>query len=85
MLDDSNITSKEYASYLKAAKDAGYMVAVVDMPHPDLEEAQKKNAYGIKEEVLKDMIARWEPFILNRLKEKTTAIPEKKPEEEEDS
>ena len=82
VLDDSNITSKEYMGYLKLAKDAGYMVAVVDMVLPDIEEAKKKNAYGIREEVLKDMIAKWEPFVQNRLREKNPAIPEKTEEEE---
>ncbi len=59
------------------------MVSVVDMLQPDLDEAKKRNAYGIKEEVLRDMIDKWEPFIHNKLKEKAGAIEEEKDEHEQ--
>jgi len=52
------------------------------MPLPDIQEAKKRNAYGIKEDVLLDMIAKWEPFIHNKLKDKASSIPESKEEEE---
>lgn len=64
------------------ARKAGYMVSVVDMPQPELSEAQKRNAYGIKAEVLKDMVDKWEPFVHNRLVERTSEIGEAAEEDE---
>ena len=53
------------------------------MPHPEVDTAQKRNTYGIKKEVLLDMIAKWEPFINNRLIQKSASIQEQKEEEEQ--
>ena len=58
------------------------MVSVVAMPHPDLDVAKKRNAYGIKEDVLREMMERWEPFSHSHLKEKAMAIQEQKEEDE---
>ena len=69
VLDDSNITSEEYSKFLKAARDGGYLVSIVDMMQPELKDATKNNAYGIKEPILRDMMDKWEPFIHNKLKE----------------
>jgi len=83
VLDDSNITTSEYIKHLKIAKDAGYLVSVVDMVQPDISEAQKKNAYGLKEDTLMAMAAKWEPFVQNKLKEKSAAIQENADEDKE--
>ena len=84
VLDDSNLTSKEYSDFLKTARNADYLVAVVDMVQPDIEVAQKCNSYGIDKKVLSEMAAKWEPFIENKLVEKSMTIKERNEDEESD-
>eukprot|EP00826_Nyctotherus_ovalis_P056470 TRINITY_DN7630_c0_g1_i2.p1 TRINITY_DN7630_c0_g1~~TRINITY_DN7630_c0_g1_i2.p1 ORF type:complete len:165 (-),score=77.65 TRINITY_DN7630_c0_g1_i2:145-639(-) len=84
VLDDSNLTSREYFHFLKKARDAGYLVAVVDMVQPDIEEAQKRNSYGIDKKALNEMATKWEPFIENKLRQKSLTIKERNEDEESD-
>jgi len=87
VLDNANIYEWEYARYITAAREEGYIVSVVTMPHPDISIAEKNTK--IEKDVLEDMVARWEPFKQNQLEKKSKELKgniiEESANEEEDN
>lgn len=61
IVDNTNTRKWEYKNYVEAAKEAGYEVEIVEMPHPDPFTAAKRSLHGVPEESIRRMIARWEP------------------------
>jgi tRNA uridine 5-carbamoylmethylation protein Kti12 len=59
--DNTNITKRDYQRYIDAANNAGYLVVMVVMPHPNLETAANRNSHGVSLEVIRSMFERWEP------------------------
>jgi NEDD4-binding protein 2 len=59
--DNTNTTRSEYERYVKAAQKAGYLVSIVVLPHPSIEEALKRNGHGVPREIIEAMLKRWEP------------------------
>ncbi|MBI3632964.1 MAG: ATP-binding protein [Candidatus Vogelbacteria bacterium] len=59
--DNTNIKRKDRQPYIDAAVAEGYIVAIVTMPHPSPEVAAARNKHGVPVEVIKRMIANWEP------------------------
>ncbi len=45
--DNTNILKAHYQPYIDAAEQAGYLVAVVTMLHPDPEAAAERNQHGV--------------------------------------
>jgi len=58
--DNTNVKKSQYGIYVTAAKAAGYMVAIVSMPHPNPEEAAARNTHGVPIHAIKKMILDWE-------------------------
>jgi tRNA uridine 5-carbamoylmethylation protein Kti12 len=58
--DNTNTRRWEFAPYVKAAEDAGYLITVVSLPHPDVAVAAARNTHGVPAEMIKRMIDRWE-------------------------
>jgi predicted kinase len=59
--DNTNTTKWEYERYQKAAEEAGYIVSIISMPHPEPEVAAERNSHGVPLEAIKRMLKRWEP------------------------
>lgn len=58
--DNVNMRRWCFEEYVAIAKEAGYLVAIVNMPHPEPEVAAKRNIHKCPLETIKRMIARWE-------------------------
>ncbi len=58
--DNTNIRHSCWKPYADAARAAGYIVAVVSLPHPDPVVAAKRNTHGVSEEAIRKMIDSWE-------------------------
>lgn len=65
VLDNTNIKERHYKSetknYVKAAKEDGYVVRIVEMPFPNPEDAGKWNVHGVPKEVIERLIQQFEP------------------------
>jgi tRNA uridine 5-carbamoylmethylation protein Kti12 len=65
VLDNTNIKEWHYKSetknYVKAAKENGYIVRIVEMPFPKPEDAEKWNTHGVSKEIIKRLIKQFEP------------------------
>lgn len=59
--DNTNIRVKHYQPYVDAATEAGYRVAIVQLPHPTLEQAFNRNKHGVPRENIARMIQGFEP------------------------
>ena len=58
--DNTNSQSWEFEPYVKAAREAGYVVAFVSLPHPTDEECFERNTHGVPLEVIQRIRQRWE-------------------------
>jgi len=58
--DNTNTKRWEFQNYIEAANQAGYIVAIVQMPHPNLEQAFKRNIHQVPMEILGQMLSGWE-------------------------
>ncbi|KOO24657.1 2 -cyclic nucleotide 3 -phosphodiesterase family protein, partial [Chrysochromulina tobinii] len=66
IVDNTNTQLKEYDNYKHTARREGYAVAVVELRCPDEpgifeQQLHARNTHGVPMEVLRTMIARWEP------------------------
>jgi tRNA uridine 5-carbamoylmethylation protein Kti12 len=61
IVDNTNTTEWEYKKYASLAKEHGYIVAIVTMPHPTVEESVARNLHKVPAEAIERMLKRWEP------------------------
>lgn len=59
--DNTNPRHADYRLYAKVAKEHGYIVAIVTLPHPDLKVAAKRNKHDVPLEKLEKIVKSWEP------------------------
>lgn len=58
--DNTNVTRLEWVHYAQTAGSFGYDVIIVSLPHPDPEEAAKRNVHGVPASEIRKAILRWE-------------------------
>ena len=59
--DNTNVKLEHYEPYARVAREAGYLVVIVILPHPDPHVAAMGNEHGVPEYSIRKMIANWEP------------------------
>lgn len=59
--DNTNVRCWQFEPYVRAAREKGYLVAIVNMPHPTVEEAVRRNKHGVPAGTIQKMICSWEP------------------------
>lgn len=64
VLDNTNTQGWEYEPYLKVARDNGYEIEIISLPHPDPSVAAQRNIHGVPQEAIERMIARFEPDLV---------------------
>ena len=65
VVDNTNVTAKEMEPYLELAKRYGYRVSVQEPDTPwknDPVELAKRNQHGVPQEIIEEMLHRWETF-----------------------
>ncbi len=58
--DNTNSRHWEYKKYEEEAKNHGYEVEIVQMPHPEPAVAAKRSAHGVPETTIRRLLTRWE-------------------------
>lgn len=58
--DNTNVRRKDFEPYVRAAEDAGYVAAVVTLPHPDPEVAAQRNVHNVSADTISRLIKAWE-------------------------
>ena len=59
--DNTNTRHQDYQRYIAAAQEAGYLVAVVTMPHPDPKTAAARSTHKVPLRDILHMMEHWEP------------------------
>lgn len=59
--DNTNSQHWQFERYVDAAKKAGYTVAIVFLPHPDIDVALQRSSHGTQRHTIERMLDRWEP------------------------
>ncbi len=63
VIDNTNTQIWEMAPYVEMAKDNGYKVVVVSIPHPPIDVAVTRNSHGVPRAAIERMVKRWESEI----------------------
>lgn len=58
--DNTNTKHWECQRYVDAAQKAGYIVAIVSLPHPDPKVAAARNLHGVTEEIILRQMSNWQ-------------------------
>jgi predicted ABC-type ATPase len=58
--DNTNVKKSHFMWYVEAAQKAGYIVAIIFMPHPDPEVAAARNIHKVPAHTIQRMIKQWE-------------------------
>lgn len=58
--DNTNTKKWEMEKYISAAEQLGYLVAILTMPHPDLDVAAAQNIHKVPKEAIARMLQNWE-------------------------
>jgi predicted kinase len=66
IVDNTHTRKWEYEKYVDAAREAGYRVEIVEIPHIDPELAAERNTHGVPQEAIERMLDRWEPSTVAR-------------------
>lgn len=64
IVDNTNTTEWEVKPYYQLAKEFGYKVVVVEVPHTSVDDCAERNSHGVPVETLKKMENRWESLKL---------------------
>ena len=59
--DNTNVKGQYYQPYVDVALLMGYVVVIVEMVHPTLDEAVERNTHGVPREVINQFLLDWEP------------------------
>lgn len=60
--DNTNVLVEHMTPYIELARRYGYVVCVVELPHPDPAIAAQRNLHGASEEVIRRMLEKWEAW-----------------------
>lgn len=63
-VDNTNVTARECAHYVRGAIDNGYKVVFLEPQTPwafDVDELTRRNTHGVPREGIERMLARWQP------------------------
>ncbi len=60
--DNTNIRWDSFKKYIRAAQNAGYLVAIVTIPHPTAASAARRTSHNVPIDVIKKMINDWQPW-----------------------
>ncbi len=60
--DNTNAKWRHYEWYIRAAKEAGYVVQIILMPHIDPEVAAERTIHNTPLHAIQRMLAEWEPY-----------------------
>ena len=60
--DNTNVRKIHFMPYIEEAQKNCYIVAVVSMPHPEIEVAATRNIHGVTASVIHRMIEQWENY-----------------------
>ncbi len=58
--DSTNARLSDYERYVAAAKDHGYWVRIIVMPHPDIAVAAMRGTHGVPRKTLARTLNEWE-------------------------
>ena len=58
--DNVNRAHEDYRRYVYAARECGYQVAIVFLPHPSPDEAAARTVHGVPIQTISRIIERWE-------------------------
>lgn len=58
--DNTNVKREHWKPYAQVAHNAGYIVAVVTLPHPEPSAAAQRNTHNVPEHAIRRMIELWE-------------------------
>lgn len=58
--DNTNTRRQDFERYVSASKEAGYLVAIVALPHPLVEVATERTIHKVPAEAIQQMIDEWE-------------------------
>ena len=62
IVDNTNITEREYKRYAEYAQEHGYIVSYVVMPHIPAKVAAERNLHQCSEEIIVNMLRKWKKF-----------------------
>lgn len=60
--DNTNAKIAYFQRYIEAARQAGYQVTIVPMPHLTAAEASRRTIHAVPVEVIQRMLDEWEDF-----------------------
>jgi predicted ABC-type ATPase len=60
VVDNTNTKHAHYARYVEAAKQAGYLVEIISLPHPTAEVAASRTLHNVSTQTIQQMIDEWE-------------------------
>ena len=63
VIDNTNTQIWHMEPYVKMAKEHGYKIVIVEIPHPPIEVAAERNSHGVPLAVLESMTEGWESEI----------------------
>lgn len=58
--DNTNSKHSDFAQYVDYAKKMSYTVKEIVLPHPNIDEATKRNIHAVPASVIQKMIEQWE-------------------------
>lgn len=58
--DRGNLTKASFEAYVRVAEKAGYIVSIVTLPKIPLELSVQRNIHNVPEEMIREMIQKWE-------------------------
>ena len=58
--DNTNVKREHWEPYAQIACNAGYIVAVITLPHPEPSVAARRNVHNVPERIIQRMIDLWE-------------------------
>ncbi|MEK7390532.1 MAG: AAA family ATPase [Patescibacteria group bacterium] len=59
--DNTNVRRWQFEPHVRAARQRGYLMAIVAMPHPTVDEAVRRNTHGVPAGAIQGMLCEWEP------------------------
>ena len=66
VVDNTNLSRKEYQKYINAAENSGYKVIIYNMPLVDPEILAKRNVHGVPLDKIKLMFDKYKNSLLDK-------------------
>jgi len=74
VVDHTNLCEGEYQRFVQKAQGEHYFVSIVHMPPPEISTAVKRSTFDVTDDVMTQMMSKWEPYSPGRLSEKTHSL-----------